>query len=307
MLFFYTKNDIDDDFHHIDNPEVGCWVHVENATFDDIRYVASLLKLDQSDLQDSLDKYEIPRIEKIDESIIVFARHPIIKRESGLFTLTFTIILGKEYFVTISPNSSSLVENFLSQKPKISINQSSKFLLYILLKITQSFTANIKRIRTNVLKQEKEIDHIESEDITNLTLNEENLNQYLASLIPLRNVLESITTGKYFPLHEKEQDLLEDLLNASVQSEDLCSTNLRSIRSLRDSYQIIFTNQLNKTIRLLTALTIILSLPTMVASLYGMNVTLPFSSSPLSFMFILLFIIVIGSVAYFIFQRKKWL
>ena len=307
MLLFYTKNDIDDDFVRIENPDPGCWIHVENATLDDVRYVASLIKLDQSDLQDSLDKYEIPRIEKIDDIIVVFARHPIVKRESGLFTLTFTIILSKDYFVTISPNSSSLVENFLSQKPKIAINQSSKFLLYILLKITQSFTANIKRIRTSVLKQEKEIDHIESEDITNLTLNEENLNQYLASLIPLRSVLESITTGKYFALHEKEQDLLEDLLNASVQSEDLCSTNLRSIRSLRDSYQIIFTNQLNKTIRLLTALTIILSLPTMVASLYGMNVNLPFSSSPLSFMFILLFIIVIGSVAYFIFQRKKWL
>jgi magnesium transporter len=307
MLLFYKKNDIDDDFERIDNPVPGCWIHVDNASIDDIRYIATLVDLDQTDLQDALDKYEIPRIEKIDKTTLVFARHPITKRESGLFTITFAIILSEKYFITLCPGNSTLVENFLNQTPKISIQQSSKFLLYILLKITQSFTLNIKRIRTSVLKQEKEIDHIESEDITSLTVNEENLNQYLATLIPLRNVLESLTSGKYFALLEKEEDLLEDLLNASIQSEDLCSTNLRSIRSLRDSYQIIFTNQLNKTIRLLTALTIILSLPTMIASLYGMNVSLPFSSSSYSFIFILIFIFMVGSMAYWIFQRKRWL
>ncbi|MBM3199207.1 MAG: hypothetical protein FJZ58_08180, partial [Chlamydiae bacterium] len=104
-----------------------------------------------------------------------------------------------------------------------------------------------------------------------------------------------------------DQDLLENLLNASIQSEDLCSTNLRSIRSLRDSYQIIFTNQLNKTIRLLTALTIILSFPTMIASLYGMNVQLPISHSPYAFLFILFFILIAALTTYYIFQRKRWL
>ncbi|MBM3191955.1 MAG: hypothetical protein FJZ63_04825, partial [Chlamydiae bacterium] len=153
----------------------------------------------------------------------------------------------------------------------------------------------------------KGVDYIQSEDITNLTMNEENLNQYLSSLLPLKKVLESITSRRYALLHEKDQDLLENLLNASIQSEDLCSTNLRSIRSLRDSYQIIFTNQLNKTIRLLTALTIILSFPTMIASLYGMNVQLPISHSPYAFLFILFFILIAALTTYYIFQRKRWL
>ncbi|MCB1116803.1 MAG: hypothetical protein KDK71_10075, partial [Chlamydiia bacterium] len=144
-------------------------------------------------------------------------------------------------------------------------------------------------------------------DITNLTHNEEILNQYLSSLVPIRNVLESITSGRYTFLYEKDQDLLEDLLNASMQSEDLCSINLRSIRSLRDSYQIIFTNQLNKTIKLLTALTIILSIPTMIASLYGMNVGLPLASGKYAFACILIFIAILSIFSLIIFQRKKWL
>ena len=215
--------------------------------------------------------------------------------------------MAKHYFITVCPFSSHLVQSFLTAKPKLTTAQEVKFLIYILLKITQCFTQQIKRIRANVLQQEKGIDYIQSEDITNLTMNEENLKQYLSSLIPLRKVLESITSGKYALLHEKDQDLLEDLLNASIQSEDLCSTNLRSIRSLRDSYQIIFTNQLNKTIRLLTALTIILSFPTMIASLYGMNVQLPISHSPYAFLFILFFILIAALTTYYIFQRKRWL
>lgn len=307
MLTIYSKNDLDDEFHIIQQPENGCWIHVDNATMQDIDYLAKLIGLEQTDLQDCLDKYEVPRIEKIDEKVLVFARHPTLSRESGLFTTTFTIILTKNYFITICPGLSYLVQNFILHKPKLTTYQNSKFLIYILLKITQAFTLHIKRIRTSVLKQEKEIDHIESEDITNLTMNEENLNQYLATLIPLRTVLEAITSGKYTLLHEKDQDLLEDLLNASIQSEDLCSTNLRSIRSLRDSYQIIFTNQLNKTIKLLTALTIILSLPTMVASIYGMNVKLPIADNHYAFLFIFIFIIAMGCGAYYIFQRKRWL
>ncbi|NRA89773.1 MAG: hypothetical protein HRU43_01345, partial [Simkaniaceae bacterium] len=215
--------------------------------------------------------------------------------------------LTKDYFITICPQKSHIVENFISQKPKLTPSQTSKFVIYILLKITQEYTLQIKKIRTTVLKQEKKMAYVDSNDITNLTHLEEILNQYLSSLVPMRSVLESITSGRYTILYEKDQDLLEDLLNASIQSEDLCSINLRSIRSLRDSYQIIFTNQLNKTIKLLTALTIILSIPTMIASLYGMNVDLPFMKLKSAFSIIIVFIIILSLFSLILFQRKKWL
>ena len=148
---------------------------------------------------------------------------------------------------------------------------------------------------------------VESDDITSLTISEENLNQYLSSLVPLRSVYQAVASGRYTFLQEKDQDLLEDLLNTSIQSEELCSVNLRTIRSLRDSYQIIFTNQLNKTIKVLTALTIILNIPTVVASLYGMNVPLPLGSTKVAFGFILCFIAIASTLVFILFQRKKWL
>ncbi len=306
MIKYLYKEELDEGFHEVDEPCEGCWIHVDEATTSDVVKIAKIIDLDYTDLSDTLDKYEVPRIERSSEHVLIFTRHPS-DEELGLKTSTLTIILSKDHIVTICPHKSPLLERYISQRPKISSSQKSKLLISILLKITQEFTIQIKRIRSNVLQQEREISNIESEDITDLTLNEENLNQYLSSLVPLRYVYEQISTGKYTVLYEEDQDLLEDLLNASIQSEDLCTINLRTIRSLRDSYQIIFTNQLNKIIKLLTALTIILNIPTMVASLYGMNVGLPIDKDPFAFIYILLFIIVLSVVAWVLFQRKRWL
>lgn len=306
MIHIYYKEESDDHFEEISQPKDGCWIHVEEATTADINQISELIGLEYTDIYDCLDRYEIPRIERIKEHVLIFTRHPA-EQESGLYTATYTIILTKNYFITISPQKSRLVEILLSQSPKLTPAQKSKFLIYLLLKITQEYTVQIKKIRTNVLKQERKMKNVDSGDITNLTVNEEILNQYLSSLVPLRSVLEAIVSGKYTILYDRDQDLLEDLLNASIQSEDLCSINLRSIRSLRDSYQIIFTNQLNKTIKLLTALTIILSIPTMIASLYGMNVSLPIEKNPFAFYIIFIFIVILSLISLFVFQRKKWL
>ena len=306
MITIYFKAKQEDELTEIATPREGCWIHVDEATTSDITQLSKIIGLEYTDLSDCLDRYEIPRIERIQETVLIFTRHPVTL-EGGLYTTTFTLILTKDYFITISLQKSRLVHNLITQKPKIAPSQKSKFLLYILLKITQEFTLQIKKTRATVLRQERKLAYVDSKDITNLTMNEEILNQYSSSLVPLRNVLQEITSGKYTMLLEKDQDLLDDLLNASIQSEDLCSINMRSIRSLRDSYQIIFTNQLNKTIKLLTALTIILSIPTMVASLYGMNVSLPIEKNPLAFLIILVFITVLSLLSLVIFQRKKWL
>ncbi len=306
MITNYVKDEYEEFFHTLDEPVTGCWIHVDEATTNDIVKIASYIDVDYTDIHDCLDKYEVPRVERVKDHVVIYTRHPS-NQEAGLKTSTLTIILTNDFFITISPHKSQVIDRFIEQNPKISTFQKSKLLIYVLLKVAQEFTIEIKRIRSNVLQQEKDLQHVDSEDITDLTINEENLNQYLSSLVPLRNVFESITSGKYTILYEKDQDLLEDLLNASIQSEDLCSILLRTIRSLRDSYQIIFTNQLSKTIKLLTALTIILNIPTMIASLYGMNVKLPLHESQDAFTYIVFAILITSYFAYWIFQRKKWL
>jgi magnesium transporter len=238
---------------------------------------------------------------------LIYTRHPVDEAVLGLYTTTLTMILTTHYFITISPQKNSLIRAFVSRKGKFSTLQRSKLMINLFLRITQEFTSSIRRVRHNVVAQEKEMINVESDDIAVLTRSEEILNQYLSALEPTRTVLEGIASGRYTNLYEKDQEQLEDLLNAIKQSENLCSIAVKTIRSLRDSYNILFTNNLHKTIKLLTSLTIIFNIPTMIASIYGMNIELPLSQSTHAFIFILSMITILSAVALIIFRRKKWL
>ena len=107
--------------------------------------------------------------------------------------------------------------------------------------------------------------------------------------------------------YEADLDLLEDLMIAMHQSEDICSVNIKSIRSLRDSYHIIFTNDVNRTIKLLTAVTIVFTIPTIIASIYGMNVGLPFQGKPHAFAIIMGITFAVSLVTVGLFRRNRWL
>jgi magnesium transporter len=308
VIEYYFKTAKEENFLSLPAPKEGCWIHVDEATAEDLEEICRITGLENTDLQDCLDRYEIPRVEKIQNHTLIFTRHPVEHDVAvGLYTATFTMILTTHYFITISPQKNYLIHSFVSKKGKFSTLQRSKLMINLLLRITQEFTTQIRRVRHNVMNQEKEMANVESDDITVLTRNEEILNQYMSALEPTREVLEGITSGRYTNLYEKDQEQLEDLLNAVKQSETLCSIAVKSIRGLRDSYNILFTNNMHRTIKLLTSLTIIFNIPTMIASIYGMNVELPLMKHTYAFMFILSLITIMSAVALIIFRRKKWL
>ncbi len=306
MFKIYYKKAKDDAVQELSEVKDGCWIHVDHASTTDLEEIAKLTRIEYADLLDCLDKYEIPRIERSNHNILVFTRYPT-DQEIGLYTSTLTLILARHFFITICPHRSLLVKNFIEQNPKISTLQGTRLLILLLMKINQEFTGQIRRVRYNVLSAEKEMISVESDDIAILTKNEEVLNQYLSSLVPTRTVLEGIHSGRFTTLYEKEHELIEDCLNSLKQSEELCGIVLKSIRSLRDAYQIIFTNNLHKTIKLLTSLTIILSIPTMIASVYGMNVDLPLAKSSFAFGIVMGFTALFSILGLWLFKRRGWL
>ena len=118
MIQYYFKTVRDDEFQLIPQVKEGCWIHVEDATNEDLATLAQLLGLEQTDLQDCLDKFEVPRIERIQSNVLIFTRHPS-EYEIGLYTSTLAIILSPHYIVTVSPNQYHLVQSFLQTKNKL--------------------------------------------------------------------------------------------------------------------------------------------------------------------------------------------
>ncbi|HAB99877.1 MAG TPA: hypothetical protein DCE71_08655 [Parachlamydiales bacterium] len=305
MLEIYFQTDRDTEFQLIEKFRPGCWIYVKEATLSDLEKIVEFTGLELADIRDSLDKYELPRIEHLGDSLILFVRHPD-EEEIGSYTNTLTIILQNDSIIAISPHRSGLIEQFIATHAHFDPSQTTKFILHILLKITQDYTNGIKKVRHSISEPRHE-NLIDSKVIVTLMENEEVLNQYLTSLVPMRNLLETMAAGRYVNLREEDVELVDDLMIALKQSEDVCRVNIKSIRSLRDSYQIMFTNNVNRTIKLLTALTVIVTIPTIIASIYGMNVPLPMQNSPHAFLAVITMTVIGTATAILLFLRKRWL
>jgi magnesium transporter len=306
MLEVYFKTIRDTEFKRVTDFRPGSWIYVKEANLEDLTKISEVTSIDLNDIRDSLDKYELPRLEKVDDNILFFIRHPG-SEEAGLYTETLTIVLTNNFVIAISPHKSEIIETLLSSNTALGTTQKSKLILHILLKITQDYTNSIKRVRHSILGSEEPPKVVDSNAIIVLTKNEEILNQYLTSLVPMRNLLETMASGRTMSFYENDLDLLEDLMIAMRQSEDVCRVNIKSIRSMRDSYHIIFTNDVNRTIKLLTAVTIIFTIPTIIASIYGMNITLPLQGRSDAFALIMGITLFASIIAIFLFRKNRWL
>ncbi len=305
MIKYFIKSGLN--FSEVDAPKVNCLINAPNANLDSVIEVAKLIKIDSTEITDSLDLMEIPRVEKINNTTCaIFTRFPNME-ESGIYTSPLTMVLSEDYFVTISPSGCELVTSVINNPSDYNPSKRTQFLLHILLLIIQGYTRVIKKIRTEVVLYEKALTKVNERAITELTHKEENLNQCLNALQPLKTVIEDLLTNKYINLEEEDQDHLEDILLGAEQAEVLCELSIRIIASLRNSIQVLMTNEFNGTIKLLTALTIILNLPTTIASIYGMNVHLPFQDSKWAFEIVISFIIASFLGAFYFFQRRRWL
>lgn len=306
MVSIFYKTLKDKKFKKVSAVKPGSWINVENATSEDLEKISEMTGLQTADLKDALDRYELPRVERQEEGLIIYTRYPA-DDNAELYTELMAIILTDKYLITISPTGNRIVETMLDQSTKIATTQKIKLILKLLLKVAQEYTLKTKLVSNKVPRGKRELNRIDSKDFIVLAQSEEILNQYVSALVLMNNSLETAISKKLLSVHEEDKDILEDLIIGFRQSADLCDLSIKSIRGIRDSYQVIFTNNLNKIIKILTVMTILLSIPTMIGGIYGMNILLPFQDNPMVFWYLMWITIVIWSVAFVIFYYKKWL
>lgn len=306
MVSIFYKTLKDKKFKKISAVKPGSWINVENATSEDLEKISEMTGLQTADLKDALDRYELPRVERQEEGLIIYTRYPA-DENAELYTELMAIILTDKYLITISPTGNRIIETMLDQSTKIATTQKIKLILKLLLKVAQEYTLKTKLVSNKVPRGKRELNRIDSKDFIVLAQSEEILNQYVSALVLMNNSLETAISKKLLSVHEEDKDILEDLIIGFRQSADLCDLSIKSIRGIRDSYQVIFTNNLNKIIKILTVMTILLSIPTMIGGIYGMNILLPFQDNPMVFWYLMWITIVIWSVAFVIFYYKKWL
>jgi len=306
MKEIYYRNLKDGRISKIDDFRAGALVYLKNPSEQELKDVAQNLKLEFGHLKDALDPHEVPRFEPEENAAYIFTRFP--REDQGeIITVPILFVVSDKNLIVVSAQHFSNLDKFFNNQLDIFTTQKTKSLLQILSQVFSAYTGSVNSIGRRVRRASVELEKIHNRDIVQLVAFERILNDFLFTLVPSGTVLRNILAGKFMNFYEEDKDTMEDLMLSNEQSLELCRSNLKTIVNIRDGYSTIVTNNLNRVIKLFTSLTIILAVPTMIASLFGMNVRLPLETHPLAFLWILVGLFVISLFLLAVFIKNRWL
>lgn len=307
MITHYFRTLKDSELKTVDSVRSGVWTHVVAPTDEELEQLAKDFVLDESILDDTRDFFEVPRFERSQGATYFFTRYPFEEIKEDIDTAPLLIVMGESFVLTIVQMEAPPFERFLNGKEVIVTTQKTKLFIQLMTAITRSFERKLVRIRRAVQKDRAKLRSIGPREIARLVQYEHELNDLLAAIVPTNDWLQQIIKGSHIQLYNEDVELMEDLMIANEQTIDSSRSILRTIQNVRSASEAILTSNLNVTIKTLTVLTILLTIPTIIASLYGMNVGLPLMEHPYAFWLVVVFILMVVSLVTWYFKRISWL
>lgn len=305
MIKFYYRKTEEKEIRVLSAFEKDCWVHMESPTGDEIAEISKKLRIEESLCLDAIDPYEVPRIEREGGVTYFFTRVP---KNDGNETITVPLLvaIGEDFILTVAGEHLGFLDVFTEGIKEFDTTQRIKFFLQILFSINTQYGVFLNEIGRKIRAIKVKLQSLGSKDIIQFVDYEKILNDFLSSLAPTSTVLSSLTEGRHIKFFENEQDLLEDVYLGNRQLVELAKSTLKYIINVREAYSTIITNDLNRVIKFLTSLTILLTVPTMISSFLGMNVFIPFSENPNSLSVVVIFTGTISLMLFLFFKRKNW-
>lgn len=307
MITHYFKTLKDSELKELDTIRTGVWTHVVDPTDEELTQIAELYALDEAILEDARDFFEVPRMERSGGVTYFFTRYPYDDKDEDIDTAPLLIVMGESFVLTIAVREVPQFNQFINGKTNIITTQKTKLFIQFMDVITKSFEIELMRMRKAVHRNKTRLQNIGSREITRLVNYEHELNDMISAVVPTNAWLQTVANKNFMQLYNDDVELMEDLMIANGQLIDSARSVLKNIQNIRQATESILTNNLNYTIRTLTIVTILLTIPTLVSSLYGMNVPLPFAEQAWSFGVVMGLIAIMLAVAVYLFRKNKWL
>jgi len=307
MISYYYKNLRSKQVSKVDEYQPGCWVCVQKPTEDEIEFLIKRFKLEPGHLEDALDADEMPRLEKEGEKSYIFVRYAYTNDELELTTAPLLFIVGSDTLITIALGDMPRLQRFLNGKVEFATTQRTKLVLQILQQIVDEYEIFINNIsrQTKLIRSRLRGHEINNQDFVDFVLIEDELNEFLSALLPTTAILRRLLLGKHIPLYEEDQDLVEDLLLNNEQSIESCNSNIKTIINIREAYSTINSNNLNRSMKVLTAFTVLITLPNVVYGMYGMNIPLPFQHDSWAFLFVFPLSLLLSWIVFVVARNRR--
>jgi magnesium transporter len=287
----------------------GCWIDARNLSREDLKQLETEYQIASELLTDIMDADEQARIEKEDEYTAIIVRVPVYdeKYESPYFTLPLGIILFSDKIVTICSRSSDALQDMAANRIRgFSLTNKSAFVLNLLGRSAYTFLKALKELNKWTASVQGELQRsIKNNELIQLLSIQKSLVYFTTSLTTNELLLEKLQKSPLLRFKEDEKELLEDVLTENKQAIEMSKIHSSILTGTMDAFASVISNNLNIVMKRLTIVSIVLMIPTLITSFYGMNVNLPFQNSHIAVIAITALSLLTAFVAAILLNRDR--
>lgn len=289
------------------------WIDLVNPTDREIESLCALTGLPEDVIKAPLDEEERARIEHEDEYTSILFDIPVIEEEEGGYysysTLPIGFILTKTYAITVSLKETAVMRDFVMNRVKtFSTNKRSRFLFQALYNTATKYLAYLKQIDKASVRIQKELNKAtKNKELMQLLDLEKSLVYFSTSLKGNDVIIQKLSNTAAILKYEEDEMLLEDVAIENRQAIEMTTIYSNVLCSTMEAYANIINNNLNIVMKILTSVTLLISIPTLIASSFGMNTWVPGQGSWIGFTVVTCLSVLISLVVGFILHRKKLL
>ena len=306
-MITYLKNERG--YKVIDQWEPDCWINVECPTDEELALIGARYNIPQEFITDIADVDERPRTAAHDDWLYLIIRVPYYSNNGAPFiTAPLGIIFTGDVVLTLCYYQTQMLSDFIShsQRKNINIQNNFDFVVRLFLSSSVWFLKYLKQINNLLYETEKELERsIQNEDLQSLMKIEKSLVYFIASLRG-NGILYSRIKNLKFSKDSFDEDLYEDAdieLRQAIETANVLSDILGSMMK---NYTSVISNNLNVVMKQLTAISIILMFPTLIASIFGMNLTSHIEADSQAFYYVIAGSFFISLMGVLIFKRRDW-
>lgn len=310
MNIYTTKNG---QIETLSSPENGCWVSMVNPNDAEVSQICDKYSIDKFALKAALDIDERSRIESDEMYTMILVNIPTVEERSDkelYSTIPLSIIVTGQAVITVCSENTTALQQFVNGNIRdFHTNMQSRFILQLLYSIATLYLQYLRII-------DKKSDDIENQlhkstknrELIELLKLEKSLVYFTTSLRSNEAVLEKLLRNEIIKKHEEDSELLEDVIVENKQAIEMANIYSGILSGMMDAFASVISNNLNIVMKVLAIITVVMAIPTMIFSAYGMNVNtagMPFADSPYGFMIIIAISIALSIVITLIFRKIK--
>ena len=315
MLKIYNTDIKTNEFQEIREFKKGSWINLVNPSESEIKKVCENINIQEDFIRDALDYEEKARIDKEedDDTILFVVDVPISEKgeENEIYTTMplGMIVVRDDFFLTVSLRKNNIIESFEKRKIKnFQTYKKTRFIFQILYLNSSYYLNYLKQINKETEIAEYILKNsMKNKELLKLLSLEKSLVYFTTSLKSNEIVMEKALRGKIVKLYEEDEEILEDAITENRQAIEMAQIYSNILNGTMEAYASIISNNLNGVMKFLTSITIILAVPTMISSFWGMNVKLPFENSPMGFLIMVLIAVIMTLAVTFWLNRKDML